>query len=100
MNIILKCLNVFEYYFRNFISNSADLVSEANPLVSILFTFSTNLSYAVFLTTSCFTTSHHLLKSSGTGTDLSMSNLSASVFKLAKFIFNAKLELSTCVYQH
>ena len=38
----------------------------------------------------------NLLKSVGTGTNLSMSNLSTSVFKLAKFIFNAKLEVSTC----
>ena len=32
----------------------------------------------------------------GTGTNLSISNLSTSVFKLAKIIFNAKLDLSTC----
>ena len=38
----------------------------------------------------------NLLKSVGTGTNLSMSNLSTSVFKLAKFVFNAKLEVSTC----
>ena len=96
MNIISECLNLLEYYIRNFISNSADLVLEANPLVSILFTFSTNLSYTVFLTASCFTTSLNLLKSTGTGTNLSMSNSSTSVFKIAKFVFNAKLEVSTC----
>ena len=38
----------------------------------------------------------NLLKSSGTGTNLSMSNLSTLVFKVAKFVFNAKLEVSTC----
>ena len=45
---------------------------------------------------SFFTTSLSLLKSTGTGTNLSISNLSTSVFKLAKFVFNAKLEASTC----
>ena len=30
------------------------------------------------------------------GTNLWISNLSTSVFKLAKFVFNAKLEVSTC----
>ena len=60
-------------------------VFKTNPLVSILFTLVTNLSYAVFLTTSFFTTSLSLLKSTGTGTNLSISNLSTSVFKLAKF---------------
>ena len=62
----------------------------------MLFTLATNLSYTVFLTTSFFTTSLSLLKSTGTGTNLSMSNLSTSVFKLAKFVYNAKLEVSTC----
>ena len=50
-----------------------------------------------FLTTSLFTTSLNLLKSTGTGANLSMSNLSTSVFRLAKFAFNAKLEVSKCV---
>ena len=30
------------------------------------------------------------------GTNLSISNLSTSVFKIAKFVFNAKLEVSAC----
>ena len=62
----------------------------------MLFTLATNLSYSVFLTTSFFTTSLSLLKSTGTGTNLSISNLSTSVFKLAKFVFNTKLDVSTC----
>ena len=62
-----------------------------SPLVSILSTLATNLSYAVFLTTSFFTTLLSLLKSTGTVANLSTSNLSASLFKLAKFVFNAKL---------
>ena len=62
----------------------------------MLFTLATNLSYTVFLATLFFTTSLSLLKSTGTGTNLSISNLSTSVFKLAKFVFNAKLEVSTC----
>ena len=69
---------------------------KTNPLGSILFTLATNLSYTAFLTTSFLTTSLNLLKSTGTGANLSMSNLSTSVFKLAKFVFNAKPEVSTC----
>ena len=72
------------------------LVFNANPLVSMLFTFVTNLSCKVFLTTSFFTTSLSLINSTGTGTNLSMSNLSTSFIKLARFVFNAKLEVSTC----
>ena len=72
------------------------LVFKRNPLVSVLFTLVTNLSYTVFLTTSFFTTLLNLLKSTGTVTNLSMSNLSTSVFKPAKFVFNANPEVSTC----
>ena len=43
-----------------------------------------------------FTTLLSLLKSVGTGANSLTSNLSTSVFKLAKFDFNAKLEVSTC----
>ena len=57
----------------------------------MLFTFSTNLSYTVFLTTSFFTTSIDLLKSTGTFTNVSLANLSTSVFRSIKFVFNAKL---------
>ena len=56
-----------------------------------------SFSYTAFLITSFFTTLLNLLKSTGTGANLSMSNLSTSVFKLAKFVFSAKLEVSTCV---
>ena len=73
------------------------LVFKTNVLASILFNLATNLSYTFFLTTWFFTTSLRLLKSTGTGTNLSISNLSTSVFKLAKFDFNAKLEVSICV---
>ena len=62
----------------------------------MLFTFVINLSYSVFLTTSFFTTSLSLLKSTGTGANLSISNLSTSIFKLAKFDFRAKLLTATC----
>ena len=47
----------------------------------------------MFLTLSFFTTSLNLIKSTGTGTNLSITSLSTSVFKLAKFDFNAKLEV-------
>ena len=56
------------------------LVFNTKSLVSILFTFATNLLYTVFLTTQFFTTSLNLLKSTGIGTNLSWSNLSTSVF--------------------
>ena len=46
------------------------------------------------LTTSFFTASLSLLKSIVTGTNLPTSSLSTSVFKLTKFVFNAKLEVS------
>ena len=72
------------------------MLYKTNALASILFIFAANLSNTAFLTTSFLTTSLSLLKSTGTGANLSMSNLSTSVFKLAKFVFNAKLEVSTC----
>ena len=61
----------------------------------MVFTLANNLSYAVFLTTSFFTTSLSLLKSTGTGTNLSMSNLSTLVFELDKFVLMQNLK-----YQH
>ena len=70
------------------------LVFKTNSLVSLLFTFVTNLFYIVFLITSFFTTFLSLPKSTGTVLDLSISNLSSLVFKLAKFDFSAKLEVS------
>ena len=62
------------------------LAFNTKSLVSILSTFATNLLDAAFLTTSFFTTSLNLLKSTEIGTN----------FKLAKFVFNAKPEVSTC----
>ena len=50
----------------------------------MLSTFATNLLYAIFLTISFFTTLLNLLKSLGIGINLSISNLSISVFKLDK----------------
>ena len=68
-----------------------------NPVVSILSTFVTNLLYSVFLITSFFTTLLGLTKPSGAGVSFGMSNLSTSGFKLARFVFGAKLLTSTCV---
>ena len=65
------------------------------PLLPILFALVTNLSYVFFLTTSFVITLLNLLTSSGRGFNLSMSNLSTSVFKLAQFVFNAKPKVST-----
>ena len=50
-----------------------------------------------FLTTSFLTASLNLLKSTGTGSNLSMSDLSTSVIRVAKSVFSAKLEVSSCV---
>ena len=47
--------------------------------------------------TSVFTTLLRLAKSLGTGANLSISNLSTAVCKLARFAFDAKLLTSTCV---
>ena len=65
------------------------LVFHTKSLASTLFTFATNLSDTVFLRTSFYTTTLSLLKTTGTGANLSMSNLSTSVFRLAKFVFSA-----------
>ena len=62
--------------------------------MSILLIFATSLSYTVFLTTSFFTISLSLLKSTGTGINLSIYNLSTSAFKLAKSDFAANLDAS------
>ena len=70
---------------------------KTKSLVPILLTFAANLSYTVSLTASFFATSLNLLKSTGTGANLSMSNLLTSVFRRAKFVFSAKPEVSTCV---
>ena len=83
-------------FFYDSVLSVLYLVFNTKSLVSILFTLATNSSYVVFLTTSFFTALLSLVKSVGTGTYLSMSNLSTSVFKLAKFVFNAKPEVSTC----
>ena len=63
----------------------------------MLTTFQTNLLYSVFLETLFFTALLNLAKSLGTGVNLSISNLSTSVFKLPRFAFDAKLLTSTCV---
>ena len=72
------------------------LAFKTNALVSILFTLATKLSYTVFLATFFYTTSLRLLKPTGTGTNLWISNLSTSIYKPAKFDFNTKPEVSTC----
>ena len=62
----------------------------------MLFALATNLLYSVFLKASFYTTLFSFGKSLGTGLNLSTSNLSTSVFKLAKFDFSAKLLTLTC----
>ena len=70
------------------------LVFKTNPLISILFTFATKLSYTVFLTASLFTKLLTLHKSLGTVFNLSTSILSISAIKPAKFYFGADLDVS------
>ena len=45
---------------------------------------------------SFFATSLSLLKSTGRGINLAIFNLSTLVYKPTKFVFNIKLEVSTC----
>ena len=73
------------------------LVFKTNLVASILSTFVTHLLYSVFLTTSFFTTLLNLAKTLGTGVNFAMSNLSTSIFKPARFVFDAKLLTSKCV---
>ena len=96
MTFFLTISLVSGILFSNLDLSVSYLAFKTKSLVSIAFTLATNLSYTVFLTTSFFTTPLSLLKSTGTGTNLSISNLSISAFKLAKFVFNGKLEVSTC----
>ena len=70
------------------------LVFKTNLMVSIAFTFTTNLSYIVFLTTSLFTTLLSLLKSTETVFIFPTSILSTSAFYLAKSGFNARSDVS------
>ena len=84
-------------FFSSFALPVWYLVFKTKSLVSMLFTLATSWSKTAFLATSFFTTSLNLLRSTGTGVNLSMSNLLISVFKLAKFVFSAKLEVSACV---
>ena len=62
----------------------------------MLFTLETNLLYSDFLTTFFFTTLLSLSKSLGAGVNLSISDLSTSVFKLGKFGISAKLLAPAC----
>ena len=75
------------------------LIYETKFVVLILFTLVTNLSCSVFLQRH-FLVYYYILvyleKSLGTGVNLSISNLSTSAFKLARFVFDAKLLTSTC----
>ena len=96
-------LGIFFYASLIFFSKSdlpvSYLVFKTNSVVLMLSTFVTNyiILYSVFLTTSFFITLLTLAKSSGTGVNFTMSILCTSVFKLAKFLFNAELPSSTCV---
>ena len=83
--------------FSNSVLSVWYVVFKTKSLISILFTFAASLSYTASLTTSFLTALLNLLQLRGTGTNLSMSNLSTSVFRLAKLVFSAKLEISTCV---
>ena len=74
-------------FYSNSVLSVLYFLPKTRSLISILFTFATNLSLTAFLTTSFFTIPLSLLRSTGTGANLSMSNLSTSVLKLAKYLF-------------
>ena len=57
------------------------LVFKTNPLVSMLFTFATNLSYTNFLMTSLLNASLNSMKSTGTVFNFPTSMLSISAVK-------------------
>ena len=57
------------------------LVFKTNTLVSMLFTFATNLSYTNFLMTSLLNASLNSMKSTGTVFNFPTSMLSISAFK-------------------
>ena len=59
--------------------------------------FLLNLSYRSFLTTSLSTTSFNFLKSTGVASNLPISSLSISDFKLPKLTFLGNLDLSKSV---
>ena len=82
-------------FFKSYLSVS-HLVFKTNPVVSMLLTLATHCSYTLFLAGSFFATLLSLAKSLGTGVSLSISGLSATVFKLVKFDFSAKVLVSTC----
>ena len=73
--------------FSNYELSVSYLVFKTNLLISALF---------IILSVSFFTALLRLLKSTGTGTNLPISHLSISVFRLDKFVFNTKFEVSTC----
>ena len=60
----------------------------------MLFTFVTNLSYTVFLTTPFLTTLLNLIKSVGRDFNLSTSILANSAFRQAKSDFAGNLDVS------
>ena len=96
-SVFLTRLLVSGILFSNSALSVLYLVFITKLLVSILSTVATNLLYSVSLTTLFSTTLDNLLQSAGAGFNLSISSLSTSVFKLDKFVFNARLEVSTCV---
>ena len=89
-SVFNKPIASFALFFASDLSISY-VVFKTNFVVSMLSTFVTNLSYKVFLTTTFLTTLLSLAKSLETSANLSISNLSTSVFRLAKFGFSAKL---------
>ena len=100
--LILEVTNVriFFVYLVDLSSKSdlsfSYLLFKTKFVVLVLFTSLPNPSYSVVLETSFLTTLLNLAKSLGTGTNLSMPNLSISDFKLDRFVFDAKLLTSVC----
>ena len=91
-NIVLKNLNLLNTFImvRHFVFNSFNffivviffLTNSLLSIATIGFTFTTSLSYSVFLTTSLSATLIILLESVGRVYNLSISNLSTSDFTL------------------
>ena len=56
-------------------------------VVKLVILYTSLALYASYLMTSCFTTSLSLIKSKGTGTNLSTSDLTTLIFKSLKLVF-------------
>ena len=80
-------------FLFNFTNFSVIIIFLTKSLVSVVLVASS--SYTMFVTTSFFTASLRLLKSTRVVSNLSISNVSISDFNLAKSTFSENFDVST-----